>query len=557
MNVETRAREAASDVLVAVERMQRSPAGIHARAGSIEGFRTFEARRRRAQRVTAVAVAVAIAALGFAGLLRAFRSQPVPADEITVNNVADLELVSRVKLDEGALQEGGVLQEEFLVAIEDLVLVASDRAVAAYPSDCDDPCDPLWRTPPLGDLSIFPQIEGDLLLVGGQDGRAYAFPLPCDVQEGVCDPLWTTPAALRLDGRAVIQAGFLFASDGQRLIAFPLRCEAPNGICDPAWRSPALGPTFRVESVGDLVLVHTRERRLFGFATSCRPTDGVCEPLWRLDTPAFPHFYPLMQAGDRLLFVAFRAQDEDRPMLPADCVQRCRIVGSWSLPAAVPEGARSLFDWEATVLEDTVLLTWSRPRLDPFGGVVEMPLSCFGLPDCRPLWTARFRVRAYDPTVVVRDDVVAVGLMATRGSRGRILTFPLSCRSDGGECEPLAEIHSNYYPVEISAGVLYARGYTTGADAYPVECEAPCKAIWSDPEGPHVNHYDAVEVTGDRVFMLSALTGDPGNRLFVFGLGRAAHVSEGGPPSGIYLLFALVVGIAVVVGVRVRRWRRT
>jgi hypothetical protein len=80
--------------------------------------------------------------------------------------------------------------------------------------------------------------------------------------------------------------------------------------------------------------------------------------------------------------------------------------------------------------------------------------------------------------------------------------------------------------------VLYTRGYTTGADAYPVECEAPCEALWSDPPDPRrVNHYHAVEVTGDRVFMLSALSGDPGNRLFVFGLtGKAQTTGAGEAP---------------------------
>lgn len=526
MSVDTRARDAAADALAAVDRMQRSQAGMDSGAGSIEGFRAFEARRRRRQQAVAVLVAVAIAALGFAGVLRAFRPQSMPAKDITVDNVADLRLVARVDVDWRR-------QEPVLVAGENLVVFASDRAIAAYPNDCDDPCDPLWRTPSLGRLTLLPRIQGDLLLGAGQDGRAYAFPLPCDAQDGVCDPLWTTPASLRLDGEAVIQAGFLFASDGQRLIAFPLRCEAPSGACDPAWRSPALGPTRSVESVGDLVVVHTRERRLFGFATSCRPIDGVCEPLWTFDTPTFPYFYPLMRAGDRLLFLAFGGRYEDRPVLPAECAREaeCSIAGSWSLPSAVPKGSRSLFNWETTVLDDTVLLTWNRSRSDPFGGIVEMPLSCFGLPDCRPLWTARFRVGEIgDPTTdqIVGDDVVAVGLMATNPDNGRILTFPLSCRSDGGECEPLAEIHSNYYPVEISAGVLYARGYTTGAKAYPVECEAPCEALWSDPEGPHANSYSStVEATAERVFMLSRHSGRPPHQLFVFGLGQATS-EEGG-----------------------------
>lgn len=474
MSVDTRARNAAADVFVAVEQMQRSPVGAKALAGSAEGFHEVVERRRRSQRVVAIVVSLLVAALGFAMLERAFRSEPLPADEITVDNVADLQPLSRVQLEDGALQ--GL----FLVTSEDLVVVASDRSVTAYPSDCGDPCDPLWSTPPLGQLSLPPLIGDDLLLVGGRDGRVSAFPIPCAAEGGVCDPLWSTPIGSRLMYGA-IQDGILFASDGQKLSAFPLHCEPTDGVCDPIWHSPALGSTFRVEGAGDLVVVFTRERELFALtalATSCRPIDGVCEPSWRRSLPGADHA-------------------------------------------------------DAIALDHSFLLTWDGSRSDPFGGIAEIPLSCFGLPDCQPLWTARFRVHLeMSHTIIVGDGVAAVGLMAMDDPDGRILTFPLSCRVDGGECEPLAEIHSNYYPVTISGGVLYTRGYYTGADAYPIRCDAPCEALWSEPRrSVDPNHYDIVKVEGDRVFMLSALSGDPGNRLYVFGLGGGAEETGAGEAS--------------------------
>jgi hypothetical protein len=184
--------------------------------------------------------------------------------------------------------------------------------------------------------------------------------------------------------------------------------------------------------------------------------------------------------------------------------------------------AASPFFWEARVLDGSVLLWWHEEGDEPFGpgGMVEVPLSCFGLPDCQPLWVARYLVsREVGDAVAVDEEggYVAVGLPAMDPDRGRILTFPLLCRTDGGTCEPHAEIHANLWPMAIRNGLVYAKDYYEGVSAFPVDCDAPCEPAWSYA----LDHDNAFEVTDDRVFV------DSGGQLFVFGL-NPAFTDEGG-----------------------------
>ncbi len=318
MNVDTRARGAATDVLDAVDRMQRSPAGVHARAGSIDGFRAFEARRRRTQRVTAVAVAVAIAALGFAGLLRAFRSQPIPADQ-PAGTIAPGDLG---RLELGWVGQAGAPPRSLAVVGEAVLVGVGGNGghpsrVAVFDADCASSggrCEPVRVIP--SDLPVISIVrDGDTAVIVTVR-RVTAFPAACLLDTGPCPASWNVEHSdAGPEAGIALHDGVLFWTEQRwgaatsRLVAY-VEGEGPVLIAELRrlrfheylGGMTILGPSPPILA-GDSVVVAAD--RLYAFPIACAlDPSAPCQPRWRSPEPSRQRYLytdPL-SARDGLVF---------------------------------------------------------------------------------------------------------------------------------------------------------------------------------------------------------------------------------------------------------------
>lgn len=480
-------------------------------------------RKRRNRRIGSALIALGVAALAIAGVIRAFRWEPMttPADTITPDNASQLEIVARVDLEK--LFPGRDWIEHYSVQ-DDLLIVQTScpkdvndpdptcGGVAVFPSDCGagGECEPLWRTPPVGWPFMEPRLEGGVLVAAGHGGRVFGFPVRCTPTDGICEPAWSTRAGLGIDLRshrrdAFFHSGTFFLGDGRRLLAFPIDCSPIGGVCEPAWGSRPLGRASRVMGVGDVVLVQTEEGRLYGFSPACTPADGVCDPLWAVDAPTLDReTLEVMEAGDRLLFWSWPGV---RPILAVSCSPAACATAAWSLPAGF-EGSPSL-----QVDGDLVAVAATNGGR---GVVGVFPRSCFGSDRCSPLWRADFPAPSLGQ-VLVDEGTVVIGASGPGRLPGTIRTFPLNCRTDGGDCPPSGEIRTKIHVHVVRNGVMWgdfgqAAETADGAiSAYPVECESPCPPLWASTG---LSGYTGFETSANRVFFT------PGgrNELVVLGL---------------------------------------
>ena len=178
----------------------------------------------------------------------------------------------------------GVVSEP--VANFDLVYVVSD-ALYAFPVACatdDVACPPAWTAELPGRAAAGPPALGEGLVIVASSsprGGIAAFPSVCNDD---CEPAWTG----RTNGPATSVAigdGFAFTVARGQLLAFPLGCPAR---CEPAWRAriapgasaePATGrPTTSAPTLaGSRVLVGDGRGRLWVYRTACET--ARCAPI--------------------------------------------------------------------------------------------------------------------------------------------------------------------------------------------------------------------------------------------------------------------------------------
>jgi len=508
MNVDTRARQAATDVLAAVDVMRRSPAGIESRAGSIEGFRTFEARRRRTQRAVAVVVAVAIAALGFAGLLRAFRSAPVPANKITPDNVNRLEVAWRGSIPRA---DGAVVGEGYVVAYA----YPTDN-ISGFLEDCASrggDCAPLWTADVTvgedGTLSSTPVISDGHVLVGGErcgptgelkEGECaselYSFPLDCRTDGQECPPRWVAPKAggVLMMGSVATDGTYVYAS-GNQLDVYRFDCGEAGATCEKAWTRPAgsFGPVLWE----DTVIVAQDPGHLAAFDVDCRSNGGECEPLWRAKLRSYGE--PVVADG-----IVYISDWGVVAAYPVDCGTQNTVCE----PLWAETWAEDV--WVAKPLVSDGILYVLADRFVPSDDVVCGSGSCVPLgthvwtyhaysvdcvaagDPCQPLWTTETRERGLTPTqghgqidgagsgrfyITVSDR--------SPGASARLLVFDSRCRTDGGACTPdwTAPIATSESTLLVGHDLVFI---SEGREvlAYAADCGTSgetCEPIWRAP----------------------------------------------------------------------------
>jgi hypothetical protein len=560
MNVDARARDAAFDALAAIDEMQRAPAGLRARAGTIDGFRAFETRRRRAQRTTAVVAAIVIAALGLAGVIRAFRSAPVPSDRITPDNVQRLEVAWTGALPPDSAFIDSVAGEGYVVAY------GLHGNIAAFRSDCGSggaPCEALWTAnvvtsdgdgPPI--IASVPVIAGGYVLVAGErcwDGGnecandLYSFPLACRTDGQACSPRWVAPYAggvvMLGFGSVTTDGRFVYAS-GNRLDVYRFDCGEGGATCEPEWSDPQ-GDQSPAVWQDTVIVAQDGGGRIAAFDVDCGSGGGECAPTWRSALRTGSE--PVIVNG-----VVYAAGSGVLAAYPVDCgTDNALCEPLWSVTR--PEGE----SFSRPIVSDGVLYT-SVTSFIPSPGPDAMECSPTGTcrragtdvwtyhaysveciassGSCDPLWTAGFQEGELVPRTAVAGSgrlyVVAVTDQGTPDESTRLLAFDGGCRADGAECHPdwvvedVVAPHGEGFDLPVVAEGLVFAFVGREVRAYASDCGTgakTCEPIWSAPVGTGAH--------GLRIDGETLLVGSKDGEITVFALdGEVTSGEEEGSP---------------------------
>jgi outer membrane protein assembly factor BamB len=497
MMLEDRARRAAEGVRHGVELMPAR--AVAAAPGTYESFLRFEERRRRAERIEAVVVAVVLfaAALGLAiGLLRS-SLQRQPADTIiTPDEVGDLELEWSVSTgDPDAMYSTNVAG--------DLVIATTKEGeLLAYPVECSEPCAPTWHAN-IGRPIWRTTISGGVIYVaeratGDTPAFLHAFSAECGSGGAECDPLWSGEigAGTKWNVVPLVAGGRVVVASSDGVSAFEIGCGAEGARCDPVWHARPEGAAARTRSgidaataTDDTVFVATPDL-LAAYPVDCV---GECAPLWSRPAPQNIGWMTVW-GNDLVLGTMVRARAEGAEQnhvwaLPADCGRQRGCDVAWSIET---EGVTPV-----TAVDDTLYV------LDDIGDLVayERPCDASG---CRERWRVR-----------------------------KPLTQPLAAES----------------PLAID-GVVYVSSTNGYLFAYPEDCEANCQPIWQTTEAGW--GYTYVAVGAGKV-----LAGSDGIYAFGVPATEEAEPSSSWPGSSLPIVPLLVaVGAVVWLLVRLRRRRR-
>jgi len=476
---------------------------------AFDGFLRRCSRKRRNQRIGALALAFVIAAGAIAAAVTAFHrsSEPKPVHTIDPSNVAQLHQIGN---DVTFPQEG------FRIATGDGVLVVgtsrfrSHRGeLIVYPFPCGDvsvACAPLWRADLDGAGS--PVVANGVVYVTGLRGQTlYAFAADCGSNGKGCSPLWTadvgptswiTPPIVASQG----STNRVFVGTTDAVLGFDVGCAGGGGTCSPVWEAPVNGAA-RALTYSDGVL----------YAGTGKA--GTPDPA---DVGSVTAFDTSCSSGS--------------PPVPASCRLWSRSVGQvWDLSA---DGG-TLF-----------VGTNGGPS-----GVQAYSIACVrGGGSCRPLWVGS--------TTCCTQLSAANGTVYADDQTDHAYAFSETCASDGSACDPLwtssgilGQPFIDFRRPLVSGGLVFVGGDEGWIYSFPRSCGIACspasRTFVPDQNGiPGI--WDAVTLN-DRLYVAAA------DGLHVFSA-EGTSEAAGSRSAGDAPLFYLGVVLAVVAVLTVRFVRR-
>src|SRR5262249_51307982 len=94
----------------------------------------------------------------------------------------------------------------------------SDGTFAAFPTACDDPCNPIWTATTGSSIDSSPAVANGVVYIGSDDNHLYAYPTECST---TCAPLWVRPFQAAAYASPAIADGVVYMA-ADRLYAFDL-----------------------------------------------------------------------------------------------------------------------------------------------------------------------------------------------------------------------------------------------------------------------------------------------------------------------------------------------
>jgi len=314
-------------------------------------------------------------------------------------------------------------------------------------------------------LSSSPVIAGGVLYVASYDGHLYAFPTDC---ANPCDPLWSADLATSAQGTAAVANGVVYigSSEGEggdvgHVYAFPTTCTTP---CQPLWVADTNGPVDTgILVYQDNVYVSDDSGRLNVYPTSCTTP---CQPVWFGKGNNIDEFDSSPTIAEGRVFVGsstghYYAWDI------AACSQLSGLCPQdWSVGVGTTVQNRYI-DVTAPAVGGTLYFADFQPK------VFAYPTTCQG--SCQARWTGT-------PTGGVRIESSAAvynGRVYMGSFGGSEYIFPATCTTP---CAPIGgySLHGNASSSPtIANGVLYQGSLSQKIYAFDASCLSPCSPLWS------------------------------------------------------------------------------
>jgi hypothetical protein len=456
--------------------------------------------RERRQRISAaVLIVLLIGGLAAAALSAVRNQQSKPAStDLTSDTVSSLQTL-------WTYDTGGIAAPP---AAGDGVVVTLDGAgqLAAFEPQCRSdggPCTPLW-TAAVGHIPTYPDAGGTLsgpFFVGGPSGSnapgrvspivitggvvstvgangvVYAFSTTCRSDGGRCEPLWTGSPLGKAVGYFEVADGTAYVSDGAGSShgLYAFRGCATDGS---VCRPSWYAPDVWSYRVQDGAIYVIKDGR--GVAAQLDPTTG--KEIWSggpgPGTCCDVDVAPV-RSGDAV-YAAFGNSATNRAVwaFPADCTGTCEPTWIGEVPDAYANGP--------VVTGGGV--TMSVATDGTTGGLVTFPVDCAtGGAVCPTMHRSRVDAELTTVSPVVSNGKVVAVSMRTGG----VWAFDPACLVAQDGCAPLwhAFVSSPEQPVTVGDLVFVGDIRTGPIQAFPIECTpkpvvgAPqpielCPALW-------------------------------------------------------------------------------
>jgi hypothetical protein len=355
------------------------------------------------------------------------------------------------------------------------------------------------------DLRGFPMVDGAVQSYGevilGREQGLVAFPKDCRSDNGACEPAWVARFASAVHSAPDLAHGVVYKAARDGIHAVEAKCGSGGLECSPLWIGrvpPDAGQPFGARVVGDRVIATVSRGEnpdqyvtAVAFRVGCTSGGAFCRPDWVAAMGKGTVHSPGLVVGDM-----FYQQIGSRLVgFEADCGDEQASCG----PSFVFEtGGHDVYPIEAG---DELIVTSGD------GYVYAFPQTCPTRP-CEPLW--RGNTGGYlEGWPVATDTIVA----ATQGSS--VVAFPLDCRSDGGQCDPVWEFDAegDFYPSVQAAhgGRIIATDWSKGRIwALPGDCGARCAPAWVASTGS--------KAMGTQIVGESVLVSTDEGKMFAFPL---------------------------------------
>jgi len=489
MMLEERARRAAEGVRHGVELMPaRAAAAV---PGSYESFLRFEERRRRNERLTAIAVAFVLVVAAFAaalGLLRSATRQR-PADTvITPQKVGSLELEWSVGSGNANAMYSPAVAGDQVLATRKLgeptgrgETSGTHGELSAYPVECPDPCRPTWTATTARPV-LRMTVQDDVAYVAeratGQPGALlYAFDVHCGSGGATCEPLWTGQigAGVKWNSLPLVASGKVIVASADGVFAFEVGCGTGGDRCEPVWvahpggASAKPGSAILASMASDGTVYVASPEVIAAFPVDC---EAECAPQWIQQAPGpaqwLTRWHDTLIVGSMVTGRQGAGESNHVWVLPADCPEADGCDVLWSIET---EGQTPV-----SVAGDVLYV------VDQARDIVAYELPC-DESGCRELWRVP---RPLTQQVAAEPALVVDGVVYISSWNGYVLAYPVDCERN---CEPIwqtSQAGYGYTYVTVGAGKVFAGSDRIYAFGVPANPEAEATSTWPGASLPIV-----------------------------------------------------------------------
>jgi outer membrane protein assembly factor BamB len=410
------------------------------------------ARKERTQRILTGILALVLAAVSTAGVVRAFHgsgaTRPATLGPSTVERL-HLAWTADFGGFEPTFGRGDTTASGPTVSNGIVYVGAADRRLYAFASDCGqggESCQPLWTGSTDDRIASTPAVADGIVYVASQSGTLYAFPAECGTGGATCTPLWRAfIGGYVRNASPVVSGGRIYMmsqrtvgqqqpNDPSSLYAFADCGDRGGAYCEPLWKAFQGSISYSTPLVANGLVYAPMGDAIYAFPAECGTGGAVCPPLWRVTGGT--SLSPSLAIADGRVYAV---QGGRLVALPAECEQRCnplwhsaRLTNEYSVPVT----------YRGTVFVGDVVIP--EGSSDPFGDqrpvLLAFPADCApaALGDaCEPSWTGDSMEGFIQAPPTAADGLIFIAMNSNDLEHGFLYALTADCMSLDKSCGPI------------------------------------------------------------------------------------------------------------------------